>query len=127
MPKMLGRYETPGCCKGARIGWTRRKGFIGPDCSGPGTDTRWRKRVEQISWRREAGVELYGTEITVATDVLRDCAHGCDGECLLYPGPHECGFTCHPGRLYESGGVDDLARELDDWVPSIRNVNDVML
>lgn len=41
-------------------------------------------------------------ELDVSTDVWRDCRHGCDGECLLYPGPHECGYTCHPGRLYET-------------------------
>lgn len=98
MARMLGRYESPGCCPGMRSGWTRRKRMYGPDCSGAGTDTRWRKRVEQREFARSL---LPTGEIDVATDVWRDCLHGCDGECLLYGGPHECGYTCHPGRLHE--------------------------
>lgn len=54
--------------------------------------------VEQRAFARSL---LPGGELVVATGVLRDCVHGCDGECLLYSGPHECGYSCHPGRLTE--------------------------
>lgn len=32
---------------------------------------------------------------------LSDCWHGCNGDCLLHAGPHECGYACHPGPLHE--------------------------
>lgn len=98
MPRMLGRFQTPGCCPGARAGWRRTRRMYGPDCSGAGSDTRWRKRREQREFARSL---LPEGELVVAADVLRDCVHGCDGECWLYGGPHECGYACHPGRLYE--------------------------
>lgn len=52
MARMLGRYETPGCCPGTRAGWRRRR-MSGQDCSGADTSTRRRKRVEARQWRRE--------------------------------------------------------------------------
>lgn len=72
-------------------------------CCCGGRTVHAEKRREEQAWRREANAELHGTQNPVATAVERDCLHGCDGECLRYPGPHECGYTCHPGRLYESG------------------------
>jgi hypothetical protein len=56
--RMLGRYETPGCCPRTRAGWRRRT--VGPDCSGAATGTRWRKRVEQRAVRREVAAVLTG-------------------------------------------------------------------
>jgi len=53
MPRMLGRYQTPGCCPGMREGWTRTRRQYGPDCSGGNTSTRWRKRVEVQEFARE--------------------------------------------------------------------------
>jgi hypothetical protein len=53
MARMLGRYESPGCCPGCRSGWTRNRKAFGPDCSGGATDKRWRKRVEQREVARE--------------------------------------------------------------------------
>lgn len=98
MARMLGRFETPGCCPGTREGWRwmKRHGY-GPDCYGASTDTRWRKRVEQREFRRSL---LPEGEIDVATDVWADCRHGCDGDCVLRSGPSECGLTCHPGRVW---------------------------
>ncbi len=52
MARMLGRFEEPGCCPGARSGWTRRRRLYGPDCSGAGTSTRRRKRLEQREFVR---------------------------------------------------------------------------
>lgn len=52
MAKMLGRYQSPGCCPGMREGWYRTRRAFGPDCSSGDSDTRWRKRVERREWRR---------------------------------------------------------------------------
>lgn len=94
--RMLGRYQTRGCCPGTREGWKRTRRLSPADCGVPDGSTRWRKRVEAREFARELASQ--GVE-DVAAAYERDCRHGCDGECLLYGGPHECGYTCHPGRL----------------------------
>jgi len=53
MARMLGRYESPGCCPGTRQGWYRGRRRHAPDCSGALTDSRRRKRAEQREVRRE--------------------------------------------------------------------------
>ncbi|MFD9950878.1 hypothetical protein ACFWYW_59170 [Nonomuraea sp. NPDC059023] len=61
--------------------------------------------------KRQFARELFPEgELEVSTDVWRDCLHGCDGECLIYGGPHECGYTCHPGRLLTAADVDRAVR-----------------
>lgn len=92
MPKMLGRYETPGCCPGTRSGWRRRRHLVGVDCSGGDTSTRWRKRVERREMVRELRPD--GLLPDPAED-LSDCRHGCNGDCLAN-GSDVCNFTCHP-------------------------------
>lgn len=51
--KMLGRFESPGCCPGSRAGWYRTRRAYGPDCSGAVTDARRAKRAEQRQVARE--------------------------------------------------------------------------
>jgi hypothetical protein len=58
MARMLGRYETPGCCPGRRSGWTRNRRLFGPDCSRGFTDPRHFKRREQRAFRAEAQAAL---------------------------------------------------------------------
>lgn len=58
MARMLGRYESPGCCPGHRSGWTRRRKRSGPDCSGANTDSRKRKRVEARQTIRDIAANL---------------------------------------------------------------------
>jgi hypothetical protein len=53
MARMLGRYESPGCCPGRRSGWTRNRKLFSLDCAGGTTDKRWAKRVEQRAVARE--------------------------------------------------------------------------
>lgn len=53
MARMLGRFESPGCCPGRRSGWTRNRKLSGPDCAGGTTDKRGAKRVEQRAVARE--------------------------------------------------------------------------
>lgn len=94
MARMLGRYETLGCCPGTREGWRRTRRADGLDCSGAGTDPRWRKRVEQREFARS-----YAPEGALPTplDDPSDCRHGCNGDCLT-SGSEVCNFTCHaPG------------------------------
>ena len=76
MTRMLGRYQAPGCCPGTRQGWRRTRRLHGLDCSGATSSTRRRKRAEQRQVARDL---LPHGEIEVATDVWRDCRHGCDG------------------------------------------------
>lgn len=99
MARMLGRYQTPGCCPGTRAGWYRLRRAYGLDCSGADTNTRRAKRVEQQTFRRSL---LPQGELDVPPHVRRDCRHGCDGECLLQDGPAECGLTCHEGLLADN-------------------------
>lgn len=94
MARMLGRYTTRGCWTGSRSNG-RPCLPAGEDCSGWSTSTRWRKRVEQREFERSL---LPAGEIDVATDVIRDCVHGCDSECLT-EGNDDCTFVCHPGPL----------------------------
>lgn len=62
-------------------------------CNGPRS-----VKAERAREKREFARELLPeSEIEAPSDVWRDCRHGCDGECLLYGGPRECGYTCHPG------------------------------
>lgn len=58
MPRMLGRYESPGCCPGTRAGWRRSRRSYSPDCSGAVTDPRRRKRAEQREMAREIRDDL---------------------------------------------------------------------
>lgn len=53
MARMLGRYETPGCCPGTRVGWYRGRRSYGPDCIGAVTGTRKSKRREQREAARD--------------------------------------------------------------------------
>jgi hypothetical protein len=62
MPRMLGRYQTRGCCPGMREGWTRTRARLGPDCYSGDGDTRWRKRVEAREFAREIDDELSSVE-----------------------------------------------------------------
>lgn len=82
--RMLGRFESPGCCPGTRAG--RRPG---PDCSGGERSTRWRKRVETREFRRSLLPER-----ELDSDEC-DCVHGCNGDCLVFLGESDCWFTCH--------------------------------
>lgn len=91
MARMLGRFESPGCCPGTRSGWHRRRHLTRLDCCGAGTSTRRRKRVEQ----RELAHELRPEGLLPAPfDDPTDCAHGCNGDCV-YSGSDVCNFTCH--------------------------------
>jgi hypothetical protein len=58
MARMLGRYESPGCCPGCRSGWTRNRKLSGPDCSGGTTDKHGAKRAEQREVAREITAAL---------------------------------------------------------------------
>jgi hypothetical protein len=58
MARMLGRFESPGCCPGTRQGWRRTRHSDRPDCSGAVTDTRKAKRREQRAVAREVGAVL---------------------------------------------------------------------
>jgi len=58
MARMLGRFQSPGCCPGTREGPYKMRRTVGPDCSGAGTDTRWRKRVERREVAREVDDQL---------------------------------------------------------------------
>ncbi|GHE47169.1 hypothetical protein GCM10017673_56240 [Streptosporangium violaceochromogenes] len=91
---MLGRFQTPGCCPGAREGWRRTRRMYGPDCAGAASSTRRRKRAEQREFARSL---LPEGELPAPGDDPSDCAHGCNGDCLTYVGEHECGYACHPG------------------------------
>lgn len=53
MARMLGRFQTPGCCPGTREGWKRTRRLHGLDCSGAASSTRRRKRAEQRDVARE--------------------------------------------------------------------------
>jgi hypothetical protein len=55
MARMLGRFETPGCCPGRRAGWYRQRRAYGPECSRGFTNPRQFKRQEQRRFRKEAG------------------------------------------------------------------------
>ncbi|WP_433363940.1 hypothetical protein [Streptosporangium sp. CA-115845] len=91
MARMLGRYQAPGCCPGMREGWRRTRRVDGPDCSGGGTDTRWRKRVEQREFARELRPTIL---LPHPMEDLSDCRHGCNGDCLV-SGSDVCTFACH--------------------------------
>lgn len=58
MARMLGRFQTPGCCPVAREGWKRTRRLHGLDCSGGESSTRRRKRVEQRAVAREVQAAL---------------------------------------------------------------------
>lgn len=117
MARMLGRYESKGCCPGTRAGWRRRRRGYSPDCSGAGTDTRWRKRVEQRAVRREVDaypddltegrerrIAEYGWETSEPGYDWSDCRHGCNGDCVTGGSSERCTFVCH-------GGVADVDHE----------------
>jgi hypothetical protein len=98
MARMLGRYETPGCCPGRRSGWTRNRKLVGPDCWGGGTDKRWAKRQEQRALRAELDGWRRAAPIFDPTADPSDCAHGCNGDCETW-GSDRCTFLCHPAEL----------------------------
>lgn len=81
MARMLGRFQTPGCCPSAREGWRRTRRVYGPDCSGAGSDTRWRKRREQREFARSL---LPEGELLAPGDGLGECRHGCNGDCVMH-------------------------------------------
>ena len=96
MGRLLGRYQTPGCCPGTRAGLDP-----GPDCSGGGSlGTRRAKRLEARELAAEIDGELHPQpdfEHLVALGPLydlSDCEHGCNGSPC---GSERCTFTCHPG------------------------------
>jgi hypothetical protein len=98
MARMLGRYQAPGCCPGAREGWKRTRRLHGLDCSGAASSTRHRKRAEQRQVARELRPEGL---LPVRWDDPTDCGHGCNGECLT-DGSEACTFVCHPdGQVTE--------------------------
>lgn len=97
MPRMLGRYRTPGCWSGTRSDH-RTHPDGGPDCSGHYRDTRWRKRVESRSWLAAEG---YPPEALVVADEL-DCRHGCDGAEVVHGHPSDvCNWQCHLGLVID--------------------------
>lgn len=63
--RMLGRFESPGCCPGTRQGWRRRRHGHSPDCSGAETDPRRRKRAEQRAVRAEVDAGFYEDDESV--------------------------------------------------------------
>lgn len=80
MARMLGLSGRDGC------GWS-----LGGSRGGA-------RKIKRHREQREFARSLLPTDrLVVATDVLRDCVHGCDGECELYGGNGECTFVCHPG------------------------------
>lgn len=102
MARMLGKYETPGCCPGTNRGSYRlRRRYQRPsDCSGASSSTRWRKRVEQRQFGRELARELCPVEFYWHPDELAfdiyDCDHGCNGDCESSEyGSDRCTFICH--------------------------------
>lgn len=115
MARMLGRYETRGCCPGTRQGWRRTRSTMqraiqrgaSPDCSGAATDTRGRKRAEQRAFARDADGLLSkdplppGDPAWLSDD--SDCQHGCNGDCYE-AGSLLCNFTCHEGPATRSAG-----------------------
>lgn len=87
MVRMLGRYMDSGCRHIPR----RVDDEPGPDCTGHGRDTRWRKRVERRELARELRPEGL---LPTALPADGDCIHGCNGGCV-YVGSETCNFTCH--------------------------------
>lgn len=109
MPRLLGRYQVPGCCPGTRAGRDP-----GPDCSGGGSmGARAAKRIEQRdtdremaedeSWRaavsRQWAQEWDSPEDAVydedAENAAGECHHGCSGSPSC--GSERCTFLCHRG------------------------------
>lgn len=70
-------------------------------CNGPRS-----VKAERAREKRQFARELLPEgELDVATDIWRDCRHGCDGECLTSGGPDACVYTCHPGKLLDDVDV----------------------
>jgi hypothetical protein len=64
----------------------------GLDCADWTVPARYQRKLESAWWQR--------TEIpqpaaaVVPGDDLLDCAHGCNGDCIV-SGSDRCNFTCH--------------------------------
>lgn len=81
MARMLGRYESPGCCPGTREGWRRTRKRHSQDCSGALTDVRKRKRQEKRKTRREIEEDSVRCCNPSGTECL--CSAGCTCLCEL--------------------------------------------
>jgi hypothetical protein len=98
--------------------------MFGPDCSSGDGSTRWRKRVEARAFSREVGEALAGPPPFDPLVDPVDCAHGCNGACVV-SGSERCNFTCHedltPREIAVFDRLDQRATEVlaswwaEDW------------
>lgn len=85
------RDRMPGAYCGPRCPNCRAE--PGPDCADSSRATKTRRHADKAALGRFLLAE-YGSEPTDPLADLADCAHGCNGMCVV-SGSERCTFACH--------------------------------